>query len=222
MSERIIVNSKLVIIDYGVGNLRSVFNALKSLGIDAKISESPEEVLKAKAVILPGVGAFEDGMKGLIERNLIDPIVEFVENGNPFLGICLGMQLLMSKSFEFGEHVGLGLIEGEVIPFKNKFVNGKYDFKIPHIGWNAVKQNGRHWSESILKGVPDETEFYFVHSFYVMPKNREHIVATTHHANQDFCSVSTNNKNIFGCQFHPEKSSQMGLQMLKNFVGMMK
>lgn len=216
------MNSKLVIIDYGVGNLRSVFNALKSLGIDAKISESPEEVLKAKAVILPGVGAFEDGMKGLIERNLIDPIVEFVENGNPFLGICLGMQLLMSKSFEFGEHVGLGLIEGEVIPFKNKFVNGKYDFKIPHIGWNAVKQNGRHWSESILKGVPDETEFYFVHSFYVMPKNREHIVATTHHANQDFCSVSTNNKNIFGCQFHPEKSSQMGLQMLKNFVGMMK
>jgi glutamine amidotransferase len=214
------VNSKLVIIDYGVGNLRSVFNAITSLGIDAQISEQPEDILKAKAVILPGVGAFEDGMKGLREKNLIDPIIECVQRGSPFLGICLGMQLMMTKSFEFGEHAGLGLIEGEVIPFKNKLVNEKYDYKIPHIGWNAIEQSGRDWSQSLLKGVPDQTEFYFVHSYYVKPTSQKDILATTHYANQDFCSVSTNNKNIFGCQFHPEKSSQMGLQMLKNFLGM--
>jgi glutamine amidotransferase len=216
------VKNNPVIIDYGLGNLRSVFNALKFLGVEAVISDDPVLLNDAPGVILPGVGAFEDGMYGLRKKNLIRPLMDFAHSGRPFLGICLGMQLLMTRSFEFGEHEGLNLIPGDVIPFQNKLIDGQYNHKIPHMGWNSLHKAGLEWPETILEGLKDGSEVYFVHSFYAMTKNPQHVLATTPYAGETFCSVSTNGKNVFGCQFHPEKSSNVGLKILENFVRIMK
>ena len=208
---------KLVIIDYGLCNLRSVYNALKKIGFDSFVSDNPQGLKTADAVILPGVGAFEDGMKGLRDKKLIEPIKDFVKTGKPFLGICLGMQMLMSKSFEFGEHQGLNLIEGQVEGFKNKIINGQYDFKIPHIGWNGLFSNGHPWSKTILEDLPQGQEMYFVHSYHVIPSDQANVLAQTQYAGIKFCSV-VGKDNIYGCQFHPEKSSSFGLKILNNFV----
>jgi imidazole glycerol-phosphate synthase subunit HisH len=216
------VKKNLVIIDYGLGNLRSVSNALKFLGAEAVISDDPALLNDAAGVILPGVGAFEDGMFGLRQKNLIRPLLDFAHSGRPFLGICLGMQLLMTKSFEFGEHDGLDLVHGEVVPFKNKLTDGQYNYKIPHMGWNSLHQAGLAWPGTILEGLKDGAEVYFVHSFFAVTKNPQHVLATTSYAGETFCSVSTNGKNVFGCQFHPEKSSNVGLKILENFIRMMK
>lgn len=207
----------LVVIDYGVGNLRSVYNALKALGVEPKISSDPKDLEKCDKALLPGVGAFGDGMKGLAERQLIDPIKDFVQSARPLLGICLGMQLLMSKSFEFGEHAGLNLIEGDVLGFKNRLNNNEYDFKIPHIGWNEINRQKASWEKTVLAGLESGTKTYFLHSFYVVPKDPQHILAQTHYANKDFCSV-VHKDNVYGCQFHPEKSSDVGLKILRNFL----
>lgn len=209
-------NKRTAIIDYGLCNLLSISNALKYLGMDFKVTDDPKEVGSADAVILPGVGAFEDGMNGLKKKGLMDPIYEFVKTGKPLLGICLGMQMLMTKSYEFGEFEGLGLIGGEVVPFKNKFENGKYNFRVPHIGWNELHNSGPSWGGTILSGLESGEAMYFVHSFYAVPTKKGNVLAKTGYAGIEFCSVNCKD-NVYGCQFHPEKSSSYGLKILENF-----
>jgi len=196
---------KPVIIDYGLCNLRSVFNALKHLGIDSTVSHHPEDLKSADMAILPGVGAFEDGMIGLRRHGLVEAIGDYVQMGKPLLGICLGMQLLMDKSYEFGEHEGLKLISGEVVRFDQK--DHDHDIKIPHIGWNGLLQAGQEWDRTILKGLNERDEMYFVHSYYVSPRDRSRVLAETEYGQRRFCSIISKGL-VYGCQFHPEKSSQ--------------
>ncbi|MDO8579906.1 MAG: imidazole glycerol phosphate synthase subunit HisH [Candidatus Omnitrophota bacterium] len=211
------MKKNIVIIDYGLCNLLSVFNALRYLGVASVVSHDPASLKEADAVILPGVGAFADGMQGLENKNFIPAIHAYVKTGKPFLGICLGMQMLMDKSYEFGEHQGLNLVEGEVVSFKNRFVDGKYDFKVPHIGWEGLCSHQVPWQGTILRELKQGEFMYFVHSFFPVPKDEKHVLAKTSYAGIDFCSVIAR-ENVYGCQFHPEKSAQHGLKILKNFV----
>lgn len=203
----------IVIVDYGMGNLRSVEKGFERFGFDVKVTDNPKEVKNADKLVLPGVGAFKDAMDGLRQRGLIEPVVEWIQLGKPFLGICLGLQLLFSKGYEDGEHAGFGIIPGKVIRFnfsENK-TNGK--LKIPHIGWNQIifrKENN-----PILKGVPHNAYMYFVHSYYVCPED-ESVIATETEYGTRFTSMVWR-KNIFATQFHPEKSQQYGLTIIKNF-----
>ena len=208
---------KCVIIDYGLCNLLSVYNSLKYLGIESLVIHDPQDLKHADLAILPGVGAFEDGMRGVRERGFIEPINDFVRTGKPFLGICLGMQILMSKSYEFGEHEGLDLIPGEVLPFEAQKEGDEYILKVPHVGWSGLQKKDAPWEGTPLAGIPDKSEVYFVHSFYVQPKNSAHVLAETEYGEKNFCSVVFKD-NVYGCQFHPEKSSKLGLKILDNFI----
>jgi len=199
--------NKIALIDYGLGNLFSVERALKAVQADYKLTDNPEDLLRANKLILPGVGAFSDGMKGLLKRQLIKPIQQAINQGKSLLGICLGMQLLMETGHEFGEHTGLGLISGEVIKIKTKE-------KLPQIGWNQIKIIK---TDPLLDGVSNKTWFYFVHSFVIRPKNNNSIVAVTDYGGDNFCSIIRNH-NIYGVQFHPEKSDQQGIKIYANFV----
>jgi len=195
----------IAIIDYGMGNLLSVQKAFEKVGFPAKIVTDPDEVIKARAVVLPGVGAFKDAMENLTESNMVDPIYQVIKEGKPFLGICLGLQLLFSESEEFGLTKGLDIIEGKV----RKIPAG---VKITHIGWNEIKMV--HESP-IMKGIDSGSHFYFVHSYYVEPENKKVITCQTDYG-FEYTSVITKD-NVFGIQFHPEKSSTLGLKILKNF-----
>jgi imidazole glycerol-phosphate synthase subunit HisH len=194
----------ITIIDYGMGNLRSVEKAFEFLGYESKISKKAEDIKNASSLILPGVGAFGDAMKHLKERGLIEPIKEEVKKGKPFLGICLGMQLLFEKSLEHGEFKGLGLVKGEIIPFKLK------DLKVPHMGWNNLiaKDN------PLFKKSNDEY-VYFVHSFFASNVDDKDIIATSVYGKEFVAAVKKD--NVYGLQFHPEKSGEVGLAMLKEF-----
>ncbi|MBN1406113.1 MAG: imidazole glycerol phosphate synthase subunit HisH [Candidatus Omnitrophica bacterium] len=196
----------IAIIDYGLGNLRSVAKALESAGAKVKVTSSPEEIIAAKAVVLPGVGAFYAGMENLRNLNLIPAIQESVKQKKPFLGICLGLQLLFGESEEHGFNKGLGLIEGKVKKFTGKV-------KIPHMGWNQVQSKAK-----IFDGVTDNSYFYFVHSYYVEPKDKNIIIGKTNYSIEFASTVSQD--NIFGVQFHPEKSSQAGIKVLRNFISL--
>lgn len=211
-------NKKVVsIVDYGVGNLMSVIFAFKNLGNKVKIISTKKEVEKAELLVLPGDGAFGFGMDQLRKRRLIDSIYNYVKEKKPFLGICLGMQLLMTESYEFGHHEGLNLIEGSVVPFEPVNKVKKKDYKIPHIGWNQLKKPKKiSWKNTILNDIKDNSESYFVHSFKIMPKNKKNILAITEYGNQSFCSVITKD-NIYGTQFHPEKSGKVGMDILSYF-----
>jgi imidazole glycerol-phosphate synthase subunit HisH len=201
----------IAIIDYKMGNVRSVAKAFESLGAKVAVTASKSKLAKAKALVLPGVGAFAAGMKNLRKMNLIPEIKKAVKEGKPFLGICLGQQLLFSQSFEHGKHKGLNIIPGEVVMFKP-------GLKIPHMGWNTITQDARRKTQDtsgLLKGVPDESYFYFVHSYYVKPVSKKWIIATTEYG-QKFASI-VGQGNTFGIQFHPEKSSDIGLRILTNF-----
>jgi len=193
------------IVDYGMGNLRSVYNAFKKLGIDAKIVFDEREIKDADRLVLPGVGAFGDCMKGLIDRKLIDSVRSFIDTGKPFLGICVGMQLLFEKSLEFGEQIGLGYFNGTVKRFPEKD-----RFKIPHMGWNQVNILKRH---PLIDGIENGTYLYFVHSYYA-PVVEETILSCDY---IDNFSAMVVRDNIAAVQFHPEKSQDMGLRILKNF-----
>lgn len=203
------------IVDYGLGNLQSVVKGFEKVGNSVKIVNTPEEIFNAENLVLPGVGAFEDGMKGLRERNLIESIEKHVELKKPFLGICLGAQLLFSESEEFGIHNGLNLIKGKVVKFKKPDSLEK-KYLIPHIGWNSISFPKDKKSENILKDISPNSEMYFVHSFILVPENKEDILATTIYGEQEFCSLVKKN-NIYGCQFHPEKSGEAGLKILEAF-----
>ena len=201
---------KISIIDYEMGNLKSIDKLLHHLKVDSQITSDPKAILDSDGVILPGVGAFGDAMKNLTEKELIPVIDELVKNKKPLFGICLGQQLLFSNSSEMGDHKGLEIIKGNVIPFDIKKVD-----KVPQIGWNSVKfQNNEHF---LIQNIPDESYFYFVHSFYGVPENIENILGKTQYGDIFFSSMVFKD-NIIATQFHPEKSSKNGIKMYENFI----
>jgi len=193
------------IVDYGRGNLRSVEKALEKVGFEATIMTSPKDLDEVDGLILPGVGAFADAMDALSRGGWILPLTQFARSGRPFLGICLGMQVLFEVGEEHGEHAGLGLLEGRVI----KFPPGE---KIPHMGWNTLKLEQ---PSRLLEGIPNESYFYFVHSYYALPIEKRDIIASSDYG-VVFPAV-VGKDNVWGAQFHPEKSSPWGLQLLTNF-----
>ncbi len=197
----------IVVVDYGVGNLFSLVSSLKAVGAEVVISGDKELIEKADSIILPGVGAFGDAVKKLRDSGLFDVIIERAKAGIPLLGICLGMQLLFDKSYEFGEHEGLGLIKGSIVPLKEHIDN---ELKIPHIGWNELKIIKK---DGILKYISDGDHVYFVHSYFATKCIESS--STTQYGVEITASVS--NGNVYGCQFHPEKSGEVGLKILKAF-----
>ena len=205
----------IVIIDYGMGNLRSVQKALERVGFAARVSGDPAVVASADRLVLPGVGAFKDCMRNLVDGGFVEPIRRHIEAGRPFLGICLGLQLLFTESEEFGRHQGLGVLPGRVVRFPQGMRADGAALKVPHMGWNRLRFRSR---PAIFNGIEEGAFVYFVHSYHVAPDNPE-IVATTTDYGSSFCS-SICHHNIAACQFHPEKSQQVGLQILKNFGAM--
>lgn len=207
------MNKKSCIVDYGLGNLYSVDRALKWVGSESVISSDPEVIKRADRLVLPGVGAFGQAMQNLAEQNLIEALLDFVKSGRPFLGICLGMQLFMDSSEELGLHEGLKIIKGQV----KRFPVLPAKFKVPHIGYCALEQTGVSWGNSLLDGLDIGEFVYFVHSFVVHPEDAWASVAYTNYGNHKYCAV-VNKENVWGCQFHPEKSGKAGLHILHNFV----
>jgi len=200
----------IAIVDYGMGNLRSVKKAFEKLGFPATVTRNREQILNSDGLVLPGVGAFGDCMKNLEEYGLVEPIKTFIEGGKPFLGICLGLQLLFEESEESPGVGGLGILRGKVVRFPR---SSEERLKIPHMGWNQVKMKGEL---SILEGIPQESWFYFVHSYYPKPGDESVSAGKTRYG-MEFTSA-VQKENIFACQFHPEKSSILGLRILKNFA----
>jgi glutamine amidotransferase len=205
----------ITIIDYGMGNLRSVQKGFERLGFDARVTADPGDVERAGKLVLPGVGAFRDCMENLRSGGFVEPIKQHIESGRPFLGICLGLQLLFTESEEFGRHQGLGIIPGRVVRFPAEMRQGGEGLKVPHMGWNQITVRRQ---APIFKGVADGSSVYFVHSYYVVPED-EGVVATVTDYGISFCS-SIWRENVMATQFHPEKSQQVGLTMLKNFGDM--
>ena len=222
----------IAIIDYGMGNLRSVEKAFDKVGLGAVVTDKPEIITNADKIVLPGVGAFKDAIDGLRERNLIEPIKTHIKQNKLFLGICLGLHLLFTRSYEDGEHDGLNIIPGKVVRFKadrlNKNNTGDHKeevetfkalsvvnsqkLKIPHMGWNTIQAKKE---VPILKGLPVDPYMYFVHSYYVVPDRDEVVAAETEYGVPFVSMISM--ENIFAMQFHPEKSQHYGLMILKNF-----
>lgn len=197
----------IAIIDYDAGNLKSVEKALQHLGRDCKITRNAKEILEADKVILPGVGAFADAMEKLQKYDLIDVIHQVVDKKTPFLGICLGLQLMFESSEEGPGVKGLGLLPGKIVRFPEK-----EGYKIPHMGWNSIEIKK---GAKILQGIGTNPYVYFVHSYYLQAADLDGVAATTEYITQVHASVE--HDNIFACQFHPEKSGDVGLQILKNF-----
>ena len=200
----------ITIIDYGMGNLRSVQKAFEHIGKKAIITSNRKKILKSSLVVLPGVGSFSAAMINLKKLNLIETVKNIIADGKPFLGLCLGLQLLFEKSEE-GNCRGLGILKGEV----KKFPSNK-KLKVPHMGWNDIRLKAKDERLKVFKGIPDNSYFYFVHSYYVEPQDNR-IIATTTNYGINFTS-SVFHKNIFATQFHPEKSQKNGLKLLKNYV----
>lgn len=202
----------ITIIDYGMGNLRSVQKGFERLGFEARVTADPGVVERAGKLVLPGVGAFRDCMENLRAGGFVEPIKRHVESGRPFLGICLGLQLLFTESEEFGRHQGLDIIPGRVVRFPAEMRQDGEELKVPHMGWNQIAIRRQ---APIFKGVADGTAVYFVHSYYVVPEDAS-VVATVTDYGIPFCS-SIWRDNVMATQFHPEKSQQVGLTILKNF-----
>ncbi len=199
----------VAIVDYGMGNLRSVAKAFERLGRAAEVTRDPDRIASAPGVVLPGVGAFGACMANLTALGLVEPVKRAIASGRPFLGICLGMQLLFEESEEFGPVAGLGVLRGRVVRF-----DAAPELKVPHMGWNSLRVVRR---APALAGIDDGEYVYFVHSYYPVPAERE-VVATTTAYGLEFAS-SVVRDNVFACQFHPEKSQRVGLRLLENFVG---
>jgi glutamine amidotransferase len=223
----------IAIIDYGMGNLRSVEKAFEKVGFGSVVTDKSDAIEKADKIVLPGVGAFKDAIEGLQERNLVEPIINHIKKRKLFLGICLGFQLLFTRSNEDGIHEGLNIVPGEVVRFKPEMLNvsntgGQKEMadksvnslsgsdnqrlKIPHMGWNRISVRKE---VPILKGLPDNPYMYFVHSYYVIP-DRDDVIATETEYGTAFVSMISVD-NVFAMQFHPEKSQHYGLMILKNF-----
>lgn len=198
----------IVVVDYGMGNLRSVSKALEHLGGKVKVSASPRDVEVADKLVLPGVGAFGDAVRELQYAKLFEPVQSFLQAKKPFLGICLGLQLLFEQSDENPDISGLGILEGKVRAFESPGI------KIPHMGWNQIRITNEH---RLLRGVPDESNFYFVHSYYAVPKDTNLIAARCLYGEEDFAAC-LGSDTFFATQFHPEKSQEAGLMILRNFL----
>jgi len=205
----------IAIIDYGMGNLRSVQKGFEKVGFEAVVTSDPKVVLEAERIVLPGVGAFPDCMRNLEHGGVVEPILKVIREGRPFLGICLGLQLLFTESEEFGIHKGLDVIPGRVVRFPEGMEEEEEELKVPHMGWNQLSFKLR---PPAFSGIPDGTNFYFVHSYYVRPDDSS-VIATTTRYGIDFCS-SVWKDNIVATQFHPEKSQEKGLAILQNFGAM--
>ena len=199
----------IAIVDYGVGNLFSLVSSFKAIGVDAVTTGDKSVIESADKIILPGVGAFGDASDKLFNSSLAEVVIEQAKKGKPVLGICLGMQLLLEKSYEYGCHKGLSLIKGEIRPISDVI---PADYKIPHIGWNALKFKGE--KSAIFKYLKDGDFVYFVHSFYATNCD-ENVIATAEYG--AFLTAAVQNNNVYGCQFHPEKSGETGLKILKAF-----
>jgi glutamine amidotransferase len=210
----------VAIVDYGMGNLRSVWKAFRHLGADARLTDDPHAVAAAQAVVLPGVGAFGDCMSNLARLGLIPPILGAIRSGKPYLGICLGLQILFEESDEFGFSKGLGVLAGSVARFPSRIrdpeTGQETPLKVPHIGWNDLELVGE---APHLRGLPPGAHFYFVHSYFVRPRDPG-VVATTTKYGVEFVS-SVRKGNLFACQFHPEKSQEPGLRLLRNFLDLL-
>lgn len=202
------MNPKIVIVDYGMGNLRNVQRGFEKVGIEVKVTRSKKEIDRASGIVLPGVGAFKDCMINLDQYDLIAPILRSVEKGKPYLGICLGLQILFSESEEFGLHKGLDVVKGKVVRFRPDS-----EHKVPHMGWNTVAMEKE---VPLLKGVQSGAFFYFVHSYYVVPEEKEWVATTTQYGISFASSIWK--ENIFATQFHPEKSQDKGLKILETFA----
>jgi glutamine amidotransferase len=214
---------KVAIIDFGLGNLFSVQRACERAGFLAEITSAKEVVLAADGVILPGVGAFGDAMENLRRADLVSPLRSIAHAGKPVIGICLGQQLLMSESEEFGHHRGLGLIEGTVVRFRDPVDRDGRSLKVPHVGWSRIRRpeepggNGDPWDGSPLDGLPDGTYMYFVHSFHVQPADRSVRLSVTNYGDAEFCSA-VRLRNICAFQFHPERSGPAGLSIYRRMA----
>lgn len=216
-------SAKVAIVDYGMGNLFSVKHACEYVGMEANITSLPQEIKSADAVILPGVGAFGNAMKALRNLDLVGVLQDVVASDTPLMGICLGMQLLMTESYEFGWHKGLEIIQGQVIRFDNP-KDGLRKLKVPQVGWNRIHRFNRDqdsqndpWADTPLEGLTDGEFMYFVHSFVAQPEDPSLTLSTSRYGHIEFCS-SLRYKNIFACQFHPERSSYQGLKVYSNFA----
>lgn len=212
------MNLNIVIIDYDIGNVRSIYNALEKIGVTPCLSRDEEVILNADGIILPGVGAFSHGMKKLNNYALEKTIKKFAATDKPLLGICLGMQILFDESEEFGTVKGLGLIKGKVTKID---VENQHKQKLPHISWNELHSTNVKWEKTILHDIEQGCDMYFVHSFAVLPEKEENILSLTSYAQNVFCS-SVKQNNLYGCQFHPEKSSEKGLKIIENFINICK
>jgi glutamine amidotransferase len=206
----------IAIVDYGMGNLRSVHKAVERTGYEAQVTTDPQEVLDASKIILPGVGAFRDCMHNLEELRLLEPVIRSIETGKPFLGICLGLQLLFEESDEFGLHKGMGILPGRVTRFPEDIQDPEtgQPYPIPHMGWNTIEIKK---DIPLFAGIESGSFFYFVHSYYAIPQDPTDIAAATPYGIEFVCAVQ--HDNIFAVQFHPEKSQEVGLRLLKNFGG---
>lgn len=222
--------NELVIVDYGMGNLRSVSKAFEKIGAKVRIADDPKTVARAERLVVPGVGAFKDAMRQLKLRGLVVAIREFIKSERPFLGLCLGLQLIFSESEEGGINKGFAFVKGRVLRFPKRPLamrEGEPLLKIPHMGWNQIRRamgnEGRRTKDErrkircpLLKGIPDGAYMYFVHSYYAEPENDDCVAAWTDYG-IEFPSVIWS-KNIYATQFHPEKSQKLGLKILRNFL----
>ena len=196
----------IAIVDYGLGNLKSVKSALDRLGVEAAVTAEPPAILGADGVIFPGVGAFQRAMENLGKLGLVDTLRQVADSGRPFLGICLGLQLLFAESSEHGRHEGLAIVPGKVVRF------GVGTLKVPHMGWNQVRQER---PSPLFEGVADQSFFYFAHSYYAQPDDAAVVIGSTEYGVRYASAVQKG--NVFATQFHPEKSGPTGLRMLENF-----
>ena len=205
----------MAIVDYGLGNLFSVKRACEHAGMQAGVTSDRQALLAADAVILPGVGAFGDAMETLKRLDLVTVLRDIAASAKPLIGICLGVQLLMTESCEFGRHQGLGIIEGSVAHLGGP-EKGGHPLKVPHIGWNKIHQRDA-WEGTPLDGVTDGEFMYFVHSYHVQPQDSRVVMSTTRYGDIEFCS-SVRKGNVFACQFHPERSGMQGLLIYRNLA----
>ena len=209
------MNKKVVIVDYGLGNLYSISQACQYVGNTPVISSNHDEIINADSLILPGVGAFSKAMERLEEKNLVELIRTFAKSGRPLMGVCLGMQLLFDDSEEFGLHKGLGIIPGSVRKFPKIF--NEIHLRIPHIGWNRIFPGENNWEDSPLSQLDKFDFMYFVHSFYADPIDSSFVLSYTYYEGIKYCSSVVKN-NVYGFQFHPEKSGDRGLKIYDNFL----
>lgn len=207
---------KAVIIDYQLGNLFSVRQALENIGLNAVVSSTPGDIETADAVVLPGVGAFKDAMNNLHGQGMVQPIRDYIKAGKPFMGVCLGLQLLFTESEEFGASKGLDILTGKVKRFDNQNLNGTL-IKVPQISWNQIYPSSVDWRKTPLRSVKENEHMYFVHSYYVEPAESSCVLSLTTYHHKEYTSAVYKD-NIFACQFHPEKSAEKGLMIYKDWA----